>query len=355
MEDLKHELINNIIVKAENQFDFEINKLSNLLILCFEPYRVEKRETQIAIAGDIVDNNAIIKKFAFCKLADGRSKKTVKYYMQVMNMFFDRIKKAYNEVSSDDIRFYLAERQIKDGISETTANNERRNISAFYTWCAQEELIVRNPVAKTVPIKEKREKKKAFTETEIEKIRVACKNNREKAIVEMLLSTACRVTELASIKKDDINGNKIRVVGKGNKVRYVFLNAKAEIALYEYLKERSDENVYIFPAMLSAFDKNVKRKCKQGDYYKNKKNIREDGHLDIGSIRLIVHKIGIRAGNIHAHPHKFRRTAATMALKHGMPVEQVSKMLGHEQLTTTQIYLDLTDEMLAEAHRKYVM
>ena len=355
MDDLKHELINSIIVKAGNQFDFEINKFNNLLILCFEPYRIEKRETQIAIASDVVDNETIIQKFAFCKLADGRSKKTVKYYVNVLNMFFDRIKKSYNEVKSDDIRFYLAERQIKNGISETTANNERRNLSAFFTWCAQDELISKNPVMKTVPIKEKREKKKAFTETEIEKIRVACRTNRERAMIEMLLSTACRVTELVSIKKTDINGNKIRVVGKGNKVRYIFLNAKAEVALNEYLQERKDENAYVFPAMRNVFDEKYIRKGKQGEAYKISKNVLKDGHLDIGTVRGIVHNIGIRAGDIHAHPHKFRRTAATMALRHGMPVEQVSKMLGHEQLTTTQIYLDLTDEMLAEAHKKYVI
>jgi site-specific recombinase XerD len=249
----------------------------------------------------------------------------------------------------------LAERQINDGATNTTANNERRNISAFFSWCALEELIVRNPVAKTVPIKERKEKKKAFTETEIEKIRMACKTNRERAIVEMLLSTACRATEIVSVKKEDIEGNKIKVLGKGNKIRYVFLNARAAIAMELYLKERKDSNPYVFPAMKRIGDINREHKCKQGEAYMIAKNIEAEGCMDIGTLRTIVHNIGVRAGDIHAHPHKFRRTAATMALKHGMPVEQVSRMLGHEQLTTTQIYLDLSDEMLEQAHKRYVI
>ncbi len=69
----------------------------------------------------------------------------------------------------------------------------------------------------------------------------------------------------------------------------------------------------------------------------------------------MLRKLAPKAGVERANPHKFRRTCATMALRRGMPVEQVSKMLGHENIQTTQIYLDLTEEELAQAHKKFVI
>ena len=69
---------------------------------------------------------------------------------------------------------------------------------------------------------------------------------------------------------------------------------------------------------------------------------------------FMIRKIGERAG-VKAHPHKFRRTCATFALRRGMPIEQVSKMLGHESVETTQIYLDLSEQDLKAAHKKFVI
>lgn len=79
------------------------------------------------------------------------------------------------------------------------------------------------------------------------------------------------------------------------------------------------------------------------------------GHIDKSNIEGTTRRIAKRAGVKQANPHKFRRTCATMALRKGMPIEQVSKMLGHEEISTTQIYLDLSEEDLAAAHKKYVI
>ena len=79
------------------------------------------------------------------------------------------------------------------------------------------------------------------------------------------------------------------------------------------------------------------------------------GHIDVSSVSTILRKLAKRAGVEHANPHKFRRTCATMALRRGMPIEQVSKMLGHEDVSTTQIYLDLSEDDLKQAHKKYVV
>ena len=80
----------------------------------------------------------------------------------------------------------------------------------------------------------------------------------------------------------------------------------------------------------------------------------ETQHCDSSTIEAVVRNIGKRAGVENVHPHRFRRTGATMALRAGMPILQVSKLLGHEQLSTTQIYLDITDDELNEAHTRFV-
>ena len=81
----------------------------------------------------------------------------------------------------------------------------------------------------------------------------------------------------------------------------------------------------------------------------------ENGHIGKGTIEARTRELANLAGVEKANPHKFRRTCATMALRRGMPIEQVSKMLGHEELSTTQIYLDLSEKDLEYAHSKYVV
>ena len=175
-------------------------------------------------------------------------------------------------------------------------------------------------------------------------------------IVEMLLSTGCRVSELTEILLADIEGSKILVRGKGAKERYVYLNAKAQLALEQYLSERKDDNPFLFPKgkMLSEWDRKGLTKEDMKSWWKDREKIK-DGHVDKGSIEKVVVRIAKRAGIDKANPHKFRRTCATMALKRGMPLLQVSKMLGHESTETTQIYLDLSEDDLAQAHKKYVV
>ena len=176
-------------------------------------------------------------------------------------------------------------------------------------------------------------------------------------MVEILLSTGCRVNELANMKVTDIEDDQITVLGKGNKYRTVYLNAKGVMALHKYLAERSDTNPYVFPkgktvagGIYAKMTHNAKH-----DFYKNPELLEPDTHMDKSSIGATIRNIGHRAGVEKVHPHRFRRTCATFALHRGMPIEQVSKMLGHEQISTTQIYLDLSREDLAAAHRKYVV
>jgi len=338
--------------------DQDISTVKMIITMTLSDYEVTKPETALTVyEGDI--NELIIMKWLSAKLAAGCSKRTVKQYKDSVTLSLSRIGKAYQDITADDVRAYLATRIFRDGVSKTTANNERRNLSAFYYWLQKEEILLKNPMNRVDPIKVTKKKKQAFSQMDIEKMRYACMTTRETAILEILLSTWCRVSELAEIRIADIHGDAVTVHGKGDKYRECYLNAKAQMALQKYLDDREDENPYLLPRAKHAG--NIQRICPKGSkqkelakWYMHKEQVDEEKHLDPGTIESIIRKIGTRADVTGAHPHRFRRTGATMALRSGMPLIQVSKLLGHEQIDTTQIYLDISDEELMQAHNKYV-
>ena len=269
------------------------------------------------------------------KTVQGLSERTLEQYSAEIPRMLNAIGKSAEDVSSDDILYYLAVREHRDKVSKVTVSNNLRYLRTFFEFLTVEGIIPTNPVRKIGSIKVAKKQKKAFSDVDVLKLRQGCKNVKEKLIVDMLLSTGCRVSELVSIKFEDIDGRKINVLGKGNKERTVYLNAQARLTLDECIREINlVNNPYIFPSTR----------------YRNSKE-----HTSNSAIEGFCKRLGERAGVRNVHPHRFRRTCATMALKRGMPVEQVSKMLGHEDLKTTQIYLDLDERNLEIAHEKYVV
>lgn len=326
-------------------------EIMNEVVILLNDYEISNRETALAVRCE--DRNMyLLQKFIISKTVKGCTEKTIKLYATELKKILESIDKTVDDITADDIRYYLALRERRDGVSKTTANNELRYMRSFFGWLHVEELISRNPTAKLDSIKIIKKKKQAFSELEVERIRNGCANAKEVAAVEMMLSTGCRVSELVSMRMDDIEDGRLIVHGKGEKDRMVYLNAKAQIALEKYMKERRDTNPYIFPKMVSVVD--LKRKNDRCSY-RYPENVIEDGHMDKSSVEAMVRRIGKRAGVPGVHPHRFRRTCATFALRRGMPIEQVSKMLGHEQISTTQIYLDMNETELEQAHKKYVI
>lgn len=338
--------------------NMSITDLRLKLEIALSEYDISKSEHSLIVyEGDM--NEMILNRFLSAKIAQGCSRNTMRYYRNSIMMTLEKIGKPYMDVTADDVRLYVATRIYKDGVSKTTVNNERRNLSAFYSWLQREEILLKNPMSKVDAIKETKKKKKAFDQMDIEKLRDACKSRRESVMVEVLLSTWARVSEVAQIRIDDIHDNHLVVHGKGDKDREVYLNAKAILAITNYLAERKDANPYLFPRAKYAGD--TRKMCastkRQQEclWYKHPDLVDDTRHTDKGSIEQIVRAIGKRAGVPNTHPHRFRRTGATMALRNGMPLIQVSKLLGHENIGTTQIYLDVSDEELMQAHQKYVV
>lgn len=347
----KENLINNITVNLINVFGTDItNKVREILILEMRNLDIQEKETSLVVSGD--ETSQTIKKFIACKKLAGLTDRSLKAYLSELAMFFKNINKSYENITTDDIRVYLA--MSRKNNNEISIDNKRRYLNSFFDWCFNEELIERNPVKKINKVKSKKQIKESFSDIEIEKMRSVL--NYEKiyapkkyqketrlrniAIFETLLSTGTRVTELISIKRNQVDKGQdsLIILGKGKKERPVYLNARAIIAIKNYLKERKDVNEYLFVSHPITHLSNQKE---------------EISNCTQSCIECMVRKLGKRV-NIEAYPHKFRRTAATNAVRKGMPIEQVQKMLGHATLNTTQIYVNVSDTDVKISHEKYL-
>lgn len=348
VQDERNNLINEICIMLNPE---DMQDMKTKLFMAMSKYEITNRSTEVAVL-DSDRNENLLKRFLIAKKVSGRTERTIKFYGETIRKSLETIGKSVDDITPDDIRMYIALRLKRDKVSEVTISNETRNLSSFFSWLHAEELIMKNPMNKVDKFKKKKTKKEALTELEVEKLRMATNNEREKMILEVLLSTGCRVTEFVNILLTDIDGNRVLVHGKGKKDRYCYLNARAALAIEIYMNLRKDSNPYLNPRMKEVRDKRVSKK-EAKNWWKNPDNI-DVGHSDQSTVEYIMRKMAQRAGVERANPHKLRRTCATMALKRGMPLTQVSKMLGHEDLSTTQIYLDLSEDDLAQAHKKYV-
>lgn len=358
---MKDQLANDLVIAMTPYLrDLSMQDLKMRIEMTLAPYDITKAEHALTVYEGNV-NEIIIKRWLSAKIAQGCSSRTIKYYKDTVEKILREIGKPYMDVTADDIRLFIAIRVQRDKVTKTTANNERRALSAFYGWLQNEEILGRNPMRKVDAIKVTKRKKKAYSLLDLEKLRTGCRTNRERAIVEMLASTWCRVSELVQIRIDEIKDGKVIVHGKGAKDREVYINARAQVAVQCYRAERKDTNPYLFPKMKDAGDvgmfvKNAKCSQKQyPDWYKFPEFVDPHEPTGANTIEHIVRELGRRVGVEKVHPHRFRRTGATMALRQGMPLTTVSKLLGHESISTTQIYLDISDEELEQAHRKYVI
>ncbi len=344
--DARQSLYENLLMVLMNE-EVDISRVKNGIYVVLSEYEVQERTTEIALISQ-ERNEQLLKRFLLAKTVRGCTPRTLEFYRNTLKFVFGYINKTVDDITSDDIRIYSIMRMKRDGVTPVTADNELRILRSFFNYLQQEEILLKNPMTKIERIKAKRVKKEAFTDMEIEKLRLQAIETglRESMIVEILLSTGMRVSELAQVKLYEIDGKRVLVHGKGQKDRYVYLNAKAELAMNRYLKTRDDDNPYLIPGWkMGKGEQKTGRPAAHNMY----------GHIGTSGIEIIARNIAKAAGVTEGNPHKYRRTCATMALRRGMPVEQVSKMLGHEQLATTQIYLDLGEEDLKAAHRKYVV
>ena len=315
----------NILLESDCLNDMTKSKV----VLVLDKYEVQARTTELAMV-DEFSNRRVIEQFATAKAVSGRSPRTIKQYVLALERFVRIMKVQLIETTAEDMRNYTAHRIMKDKVYGIGLVNERSYLSSFFDWAVKSELMVRNPAKQIEGITLAKVPRKPFSEMECEKIRTACKDEREKAMVEMLFSTACRAAELSGILISNITGNEISICGKGKKYASVYLDSKARLALDRYLAVRKSDSPFLFPG-------------------------RKPGtSLSVRTLEAILRKIGVRAGVSNVYAHRFRHTAATMARNRGMQIEMIMEFLRHENIQTTLGYLDLTKEELMYQHRKYV-
>lgn len=312
----------------------QLRQVSAAVSIALQNRTVSEEETAISTQFAI-SNGEYVRRFLAIKAVKGCTERTIKRYSDILRLFFLQINKPVPCIETMDIRGYLALRERRDGVSKRTLDGELLILRSFFNTMLAEEYISKNPTTKIEKIKTPKKVKKPFEEYELERIRMACRNEKQLAIVEILYSTGCRVGELVGMDRDDIHQDEVLVHGKGNKDRVCYINARARIALENYLKTRKDHYHALF----------VGENCATHEISERMRD---------SSVESMLRRIGKRAGVENVHPHRFRRTAATLALQRGMPIEQVSKMLGHEQINTTQIYASVNQDDLKRAHQKYL-
>lgn len=323
----------------ENCSENIFNHLNAFIQVKLQGYRLIKEETSLALY-ETDESVQIYRRFFISKKLQGLSERSLNYYKNELNNAFARISKPVLDITSDDLKYYLACIQLEGNCTNTTIDNKRRVLNTFFEWMENEEYIPRNPMKKIKKIKQKKQIKKALSFEEVEKIKIVTekikdeyKRRRNVALVDFLLSTGVRAAEVTNIKISDVNfeAGEVFVTGKGNKERFVYLNMTSSLRLREYLSNRKGESEYLFCSLQSPYKK-----------------------LEVSAIEGITRELGEYSGIEKVHPHRFRRTFATIAHKRGMKIEEISRVLGHENISTTQIYVQVEDEDIKKSHEKYM-
>ena len=275
------------------------------------------------------DSEELINMFIDAKRVAGCSARTLKRYRYTINRMLKGVKVPLREVTVYHLRSYLMSEKDR-GIADSTLAGNRDVYNSVFGWLHREGLILTNPCANLAPIKTKKEKKKPFSDVEIEKLKAACSTIRDKAIISFLLATGCRISEACDLNVEDIDliNMECTVLGKGNKERTVYLNPVAALHLGAYLE---------------------KRRYKSGPLFLGRRSVR----LQPGGVRTMLNKVAERANVDDVYPHRFRRTLATNLIKRGMAIQEVARILGHEKIDTTMRYVYLDDRDVKNNLRKY--
>ncbi len=281
---------------------------------------------------DKASSQELLQRFLEAKRIEGCSVKTLVYYENTICRMLKETGKEANHITTENLRSYLTSYQ-QNHLSQVTIDNVRRILSSFFSWLEDEEYLIKSPIRRIHKVKTISSIKDTYSDEELEKMRDSCHEKRDLALIDILASTGMRVGGLVRLNRSDINFNEreCKVLGKGNKERIVYFDARTKIHLEEYLSGRDDGNEALFVTLKAPRSR-----------------------LTIGGVESRVREIGKRMNLHKVHPHKFRRTLATKAIDKGMPIEQLQQLLGHKRIDTTLQYAMVKQSNVKLAHRKYI-
>ena len=306
----------------------QLEKLQKVMQYVFFQYEITKTEKN---SEDSTLN--LVDLFLSAKRIEGCSEKSLKYYQTTIQSMLSAVKKDVKQIETEDIRTYLTDYQQQKKSCRVTIDNIRRILSSFFSWLEDEDHILKSPVRRIHKVKAVTNIKETYSDEALEMMRDNCTEPRDLAIIDMLASTGMRVGEMVLLNRNDIDFNERECVvfGKGNKERVVYFDARTKIHLKNYLQSRTDDNPALFVSLKSPYNR-----------------------MNIGGIETCLRRLGKQLGLQRVHPHKFRRTLATMAIDKGMPIEQLQQLLGHKRIDTTLQYAMVKQSNVKIAHRKYI-
>lgn len=292
-------------------------------------YTVEDKPTSLAVIDNMQD---MILMYLATRKTEGLADSTLKGYGRTIGRFSRFIKKNVEDVTVMDIRIYISKRS-KEGLKNTTLANDTDILRGFFNFLEDEEYIHRSPMRKIKTVKVEKRLREALTKEQFETLRIGTKTLRQKALLELMYSTGCRLEEIENIKKQDIDWQRlqIKVVGKGNKERIVYINATAQVHLRKYLMSRLDDCDSVLVTERNPI-----------------------GGMGQRAIQREINKINEQSGlGINVYPHLIRHTTATHLLNSGMNLNVLQQILGHDDPSTTLIYAELDNVTVENEYRKY--
>lgn len=283
------------------------------------------------------------------------SQKTIENYNHYLRRFLGFVEEKFKVTRPQDItldvarkyRIYLNRLKVnKDNTLKVSTQNYHiialRNFLKYLTKRDIESLS-----AEKIDVGKNPSRQIEFlTPEEVERLLSSAKGEdlaslRDRALLELLFSTGLRVSELVALDRDHLNlkRQEFSVRGKGDKIRIVFVSDTARNALEKYLNKRMD----IDPAVFVRMRKGANVEADEDSL-----------RLTARSIQRIVKKYATKAGIVKdVHPHTLRHSFATDLLQNGADIRSVQELLGHSDITTTQIYTHVTNKGLKDIHRKF--
>lgn len=302
----------------------QMKKLQEVLIARLGEDIVEKTE---------IDNMSYLEMFLAAKRIEGCSERTIDYYKSTIKAMLERVNVPVRKMTTEILREYLSKYQELNNCGKVTIDNVRRNLSSFFSWLEEEDHILKSPIRRIHKIRTKKVVKEVISDENLEVLRDGCAEMRDLAIIDMLISTGIRVGELVNLDIADLDFEEREciVYGKGDKERRVYFDARTKLHIQKYLQQRKDKNPALFVSLNAPYDR-----------------------LQISGVETRLRELGRQLKTCPIHPHKFRRTMATKAIDKGMPIEQVQRLLGHQQIDTTMQYAMVNQSNVKSSHRKFI-
>lgn len=275
------------------------------------------------------DSLNMLEIFLDAKRIEGRSVKTIGRYSYILERMIREIGIPISKITVHHLRSYLMTLK-KSGLQDSSLEGVRSVMSSFFGWLWKENLIQSNPCGNLGTIKVQKKIRRPYSATDIEKLKKGCTNQRDRAVICFLLSTGARISEVCALDMSDVNFGQLEctVLGKGNKERTVYIDEVTAMELQNYLLTRKDSSLALFAG------KGTKRMTSHG-------------------MRKMLTELSKRTGVENVHPHRFRRTLATNLIDHGMPIQEVAYILGHEKIDTTMKYIYIDQTNVKHSYQRY--